>query len=506
MMKFMVKKKPETDDCGDEPTETPAVGPRVREGSGGVKEPVQKKKKIVQFNKAVASRTAKAKPEHVLAFADFVKRAMDGVGDTVFAYVQSGSPLATKSAKLRGKIAEEVVKRAIGLEIGHDAIVPPDASYCVDGSKRGAGAEEYDFGVRVTDGSGSITKVEVKSARLGFDTHLQRWVVKFLDVKPDKSDMILLVLEGLESLRVYKWDGANVSTSGKSTAATGSVIKIYGSCNEPFESAYNDIAIKLGERNYFANPVHFSDPQYEDLFSMTTRMEDVMDSVPLATLSVTARGAALEKLARAVFRDTVGAVVTDATVTDCVNGTSRGKNSTSHDFVSDGRRVEVKSCMLTWDKTNRGFALQFKKVKPDCFDTLILVWCTPRGVHVFEHDAKNGYSTNGKSTASSGGEIKMYAPAGKTGYRVWSAAETFFLKQFRWFGSKYIAFVAFAEGDADKVLEYGAKKGNILGGGDEEEAEDDDDGAVPDDGPGEGEDEDGEDGEEDGEEDGKDNE
>ena len=507
-MKFMVKKKPETDDCGDETTEASAMGPRVCEGSeGGGKESAQKKKKMAYFNKVVASRTAKAQPEHVLVFADFIERAMDGVGDSVFVYLQSGSPLAAKSAKLRGKIAEEVVKRAIGLEIGHEAIVPPDVSTCVNGSKRGAGKEEYDFGVRVTDGSGSITKVEVKSARLSFNTNKQQWMVQFLDVKPDKSDMVLLVLEGLESVRVYKWRGGNVSANGKSTAATGVTIVVYGPRNEPdFETAYNNIAIKLGERNYFADPVHFTDPQYTDLFSMTTRTEDVMDSVPLATLSIGARGAALEKLARNVLKDTVGAVVTDATVTDCVNGASRGKHSTEYDFVSDGRRVEVKSCMLIWEKSIRGFTLRFMKVKPECFDTLILVWLTPRGVHVFEHDARNGYSTNGKSTDSTGGQIQMYAPTGKTGYRVWSAAETFFLKQFKWFGSKYIAFVAFGEGDADKILEYGARQGNILGGGDEEEAEDDDDGAVPTAEPGEGEEEDGEEEEEEEEEDGEDNE
>jgi hypothetical protein len=156
--------------------------------------------------------------------------------------------------------------------------------------------------------------------------------------------------------------------------------------------------------------------------------------------------------------------------------------------------------MLTWDKFCRRFRLQFKNVKPDCFDTLILLWLTPRGVHIFHHDPKNGFSTHGKATESSGGEIKMYAPKGKTGYKVWSAAETFFLKQFKWYGSKYIAFVAFAEGDADKVLEYGSRHGNIFGGGgDEEEAEDDDDGAVPTAEPGEGEEEDGEEEEEDGE-------
>jgi len=478
MLKFMTKATPSADDCADESMAGTAVGARTREEGGG-KEPTQKKTKIVQFNKGVASRTAKAKPEHVLAFADFVERVMDGVGDSVFVYVQSGSPLAAKSASLRGMIAEEVVKRAIGLEIGHDAIVKAEASDCVDGRKRGAGTEEYDFGVRVTDGSGSITKVEVKLARLCFDAINQRWKVQFANVKPDKSDMVLLVLEGLESVRVYKWDGGNVSTTGKSAVSVGHDIKIYGPRNEPdFETAYNDIAIKLGERNYFADPVHFTDPQYADLFSMTTRTADVMDYVPLATLSVAARGCALERLTRFVLKDIVGSVVTDAVVTDCVNGASRGKTRTEYDFVSDGRHVEVKSCMLTWNKTTHRFQLRFKCVKPDCFDTLILIWLTPRGVHVFEHDARNGFSTNGKATESTGGEIQMCAPKGKSGYRVWSAAETFFLKQFKWYGSKYIAFVAFAEGDADKVLEYGAKQGNILGGGDEEEAEDDD-GVMP---------------------------
>ena len=97
----------------------------------------------------------------------------------------------------------------------------------------------------------------------------------------------------------------------------------------------------------------------------------------------------------------------------------------------------------------------------------------PRGIHVFEHDPKNGLSTQGKSTESTGGEIHMSAPGGRSGYMVWSAAETFFLKQFNWFGSKYIAFLAFGEGDAEKILDYGAKHGNILGGCDEGEEDED---------------------------------
>jgi len=432
-----------------------------------------KKKKKVCFNKDIASRTPKSKPEYTLAFSDFIERSMQGVGDAVFKYALSGSPLATKSAKLRGMIAEEVVKRGIESEIGEDSIVPAEASDCVNGSKRGKGNETYDFGVRVTDGSGAITKVEVKNARLYFNTSKQCWVASFVNVKSQLSDMVLLVLEGLDAVRVYEWRGLNVATNGKSTTSNGNNIAIYVPRNEPdFDAAYNAIAVKLDERNYFASELSFAGEGYHDLFNMSTRTEDVMESMPLSILSYTARGDILENLVRSILRDIIGSTVSSATVTERVNGSQRGSNSTEYDFTIDGdKRVEVKSSLLSWNKTQRGFKLQFQAVKPDSFDLLFLAWCTPKGVHVFEHDPKNGYSTNGKQTDASGGSIQMCAPSGNGGYRIWTAVEAFFLKQFRYYGSKHVAYVEFGEGDVDNILEYGKSHCSILGGGEEEKEE-----------------------------------
>jgi hypothetical protein len=88
---------------------------------------------------------------------------------------------------------------------------------------------------------------------------------------------------------------------------------------------------------------------------------------------------------------------------------------------------------------------------------------TPDGIHIFEHDGVSGMSTNGKSTEATGKKIHMRAHGGRTGYTVPSAAERFLLKQFAWWGprNKYVAFIAFAEGDAERLLELGKQRGAV---------------------------------------------
>jgi len=63
----------------------------------------------------------------------------------------------------------------------------------------------------------------------------------------------------------------------------------------------------------------------------------------------------------------------------------------------------------------------------------------------------------------------MTAPSGDGAYVHPPAVERFLLKQFKSWKSKYLAFVAFGEGDAERLLAAGKEHGTILGGGDDDE-------------------------------------
>ena len=125
---------------------------------------------------------------------------------------------------------------------------------------------------------------------------------------------------------------------------------------------------------------------------------------PLASHDAVTRGKVLTGYARRCDADEhPGAAIEDAVAGEDVNGMRRGQNMVAYDWQRDGRRVACKSSQLHWktDSTQR-WKLQFKNVKPDACDELLLAAYTPEGVHLFRHDRRAGLSTHGKSTAATG--------------------------------------------------------------------------------------------------------
>jgi hypothetical protein len=235
------------------------------------------------------------------------------------------------------------------------------------------------------------------------------------------------------------------------------------------------LMVTMKARNTFLGSVLYTNAAYTDLFATTVRSEGFYADSPLSLLSGKARGDFCENVVREVLAKELGHVVENAEITDCVDGSSRGANSTTCDFKVDGKRAEVKSARVVWHKTNRRYEVRFANVKLGDFDELYVSFEGPKGLHIFLHDPEKGYSTAGKTTEAKGGQIQMAAPGGKKGYTRPSAVELFLLKHFKWYGSKYIAFVAFADGDAERLLNAGKEHGTVLGGADaDDDAADDD--------------------------------
>jgi len=221
--------------------------------------------------------------------------------------------------------------------------------------------------------------------------------------------------------------------------------------------AHDQLVAKMETKgNTLLKFVPYDEPDYADVWTMRTRTDEYYEGVPLATLSSKARGDALEAIVRDFVARYLERTVADAPITQNVAGSSRGKNSTSCDLLVDGKRAEVKSCMMSWNKSLERFGLQFEAVKPDAYDVLYLAWMTPRGVHIFEHKGDAGLSKNGTRTKARGYNINFTAPGGKAGYKVPAAAERYLLKNLHWNKLPYHGFLEFQEGDAERVMERGA--------------------------------------------------
>ena len=125
---------------------------------------------------------------------------------------------------------------------------------------------------------------------------------------------------------------------------------------------------------------------YADLLERTTRTARVYKDVPLSTLSESARGKMLEKVARryeetATGNDTISPLRLEATF----------------DWQrQDGMRVESKSAQLCFSERHQLWKFGFHRVKLACFDRSLLTFYTPRGIYMGEWDGATGFSRSGK--------------------------------------------------------------------------------------------------------------
>ena len=421
------------------------------------------KKREKYMTKAELACLRLPKTDINLSFSDFASACVAVVGGACFAYHAKGSPLAGKGEKLRGGIAQAAAARLFGLE-GYDVRPPPSDEKCVNGANRGAKRATYDFGI---EEGGKLLKIEHKSARMVYDPSLQRWRLQFQNVKKEASDRVVLCFEGHDALRFWWWDGKSYySKNGKNEKAKGGAVKVDASWKQPsFDAAHDQLVRKMDEAFERIGEVRLDDPAYADVLKMTTKTADAYDEAPLAALSSNARGDALEVLIRQVL-DALGEVTADADGgVDCA-GKKLGKRRTTSDFKLREERCEGKSSLMCWNKRDRCFQLKFQGVKAGLHDRLFLAFMTPEAVHVFEYAGDRGRGAQGVATDASGETIKFSAIGGKGGSRTWQAAERDLLKKIHYFNSRergrYLARVAFAPGDAERVMDIGAEKGNFV--------------------------------------------
>lgn len=130
--------------------------------------------------------------------------------------------------------------------------------------------------------------------------------------------------------------------------------------------------------------------------------------LPLADVPPKVRGDILETVTRDFLRREN--TVEDAPRTACVNGQARGRNSTTCDFLVNGKRVEIKAAQLRYDARRRYWSATWRWIKSDAHDELYLILYAPTGAYAYKHDGVFGVSTTGMAHTSCGGKIQVYGP------------------------------------------------------------------------------------------------
>lgn len=401
---------------------------------------------LIYFIEKVAAKLAVPSPEKTLAFADFKKEVMTVLHEFVFAYRDRDSPLWGRGTHVRGTIAERVVRRFVTLQLGWTVVSAKGGESC-NGAARGAHMTSCDF-CRILV-KGSSTRIEVKNARLVWNTFFKRWVVVWAAIKAGLHDILLLSLETPTGFEIYKRGPPGTpgdNGQGLSEDATGKHVTVCGECGvADFDTTLAHIRSKLVTRgDVRLGFVPFTDPAYASDLAYTSATEALypIKSVPLADLSGTLRGAVFEELIRLVLSRNFGNAITAADVTLRVNNSKRGRNQTTCDFKVDGEDAEAKSGQMGINTGLNNVEVTFSDLKMGAHAKRYLALYTPRGVHLFDHtDSRAGVAGNGKCGEARGEQIRARAPLGMLDP---VAAEAFLLKRLVHFWKlPYLAFVEF---------------------------------------------------------------
>eukprot|EP00966_Prymnesium_polylepis_P070233 1632634-Prymnesium_polylepis.1 len=289
--------------------------------------------------------------------------------------------------------------------------------------------------LRVTDTNGCTKRYEVKTSRFSYDNTRKLWKIDFVSVNKKNFDHLVLCVEGLDGIRLYLWKGAGL-TQGH--------IGVCASRSQPNEHAGQlQVLAKMGEINAQIKFVGYSDPEYSDLWSMTSEAETQYAGVPLGDISPKARGDAIEWVVRAIARNVVGKDVDSADITPGKNGKLRARNRTACDFKEDDTKVEVKSSIIRM--YGGVFSAQFSEIKQLEHDILYFALMSPSGIHVFRHDRSRNIMRKGQK------RFELSSPGGKSAVTDMNVAEEYMLKNLQWLGLPRIAFVEFSKGDMDTV-------------------------------------------------------
>ena len=150
---------------------------------------------------------------------------------------------------------------------------------------------------------------------------------------------------------------------------------------------------------------------------------------------------------RRIYKDTPLACLPPCEQRNAMEGVARGHLAS----VGVATDVLVHATTMSWDETRKRFYLKFDNVCVDGHRAVYIVWQTPRGIHIFQHDGKAGISGGRGASMKSNKKFVFCAPGGKDGYSDPVQAEEYLMKNLAWCELPYLCFFQFGEGDAERV-------------------------------------------------------
>jgi hypothetical protein len=349
---------------------------------------------------------------------------------TYLVYDALGVPLHDMSAKARGDVLEDVARRRDELRRGADHVVDARGGTACNGAARGSNMTANDYDVLEADGT--RTRVEVKSAQLKWNKQKNLWRATFQKIKRGCFDKLVLVLYTPDGLFALDYD-LDTKRGWADVVQDNQPMANISMCGR---AGQTDIGLALAhlrtKHMAGAEPIAFDDARYADVLARRSvgHATYAAGDAPLAKLSSVERGAVLERALRQWDEAAGAATVDPPKDEDQVdrNGNARGDNSTTYDYglaADDGTvtRLEAKSCLLSWNTSNRRWEAHFQDIHREHHDALRLAIYTPRGeayavrwTYPEDGTARLGWSRYGKRDTHA---IHIYGPCGEEG---WEAA------------------------------------------------------------------------------------
>lgn len=179
-----------------------------------------------------------------------------------------------------------------------------------------------------------------------------------------------------------------------------------------------------GARSFAALTLQAS--QFQHILGKLSLTEQMYAGNPLAALSYARRGFLLQKWAKRFLAEKYPYLsMLQPHLGQCINGMKRSTHNAEYDVLFGGRRVELKSAQLCfnrsrWEVTWRGIKLQFPGCRnKSAFDDVYITLLTPGGLHLFKHDLSTGVSRDGQRTEQMGHIIRLFGSLKQT---CWKAA------------------------------------------------------------------------------------
>ena len=171
--------------------------------------------------------------------------------------------------------------------------------------------------------------------------------------------------------------------------------------------------------------------QLHGLVLPASQFQDILEDVgetcaaygqhPLAQLTPSRRGLALQAVAQSVLQSSTGAKVEAPAPGPDACERRRSALQAAYDFTMSGKRIECKSAQLYWSRSDFRWQAHFRAIKlnQDIFDDLYLTLYTPSSLLILKHDLRTRVHRQGVLTSSHGCSVVV---TGSKHMRCWKEA------------------------------------------------------------------------------------